>query len=248
MSRLGLGLGLFKRLRNLLMGIAPDTGDQYSSHIYDAGDYTGRVLFRTFDNDPAAPTFKKNTVGWFGVNIDNNTNPISPSIPALAIAIEGSYYSPPPPDGIDQEQQEIHIDCFYNGIKKRPLSFWHNLASARDSNLTFRGTIGIHDDADSPYVRFSASARRLQLYPAVQIATTDGSRVIARGLEVRDGTLQITAYTVDELTNVSNPGYKSPSPSGQTCIVTDDVGGRTMATSDSSNWRRVSDGAVVSTI
>lgn len=241
MRGLGLGLGLFSRLKNLIMGIRPDTGEQYSSHIYDAGDYTGRVLLRTFDNDQAAPNYPKNTVAWLGVNVDNNTNPVSPAVPAIAIAVESSYYDP----GTMREQQELHLNCFINGVKKRPLSMWHNLGATRNSNFTLRGTIGINDDADSPYIRFSASSRRLQLYPsrgpgdpAVQLATTDGSRVQARGFEVIAGTLQITAYTVI--------GLPSASPANQVVIVTDEVGGRTLATSDGSKWHRVSDGAEVS--
>lgn len=51
------------------------------------------------------------------------------------------------------------------------------------------------------------------------------------------GTLQLKSYTVDQL--------PSASPAGQFVYVTNEVGGAIPAFSDGTNWRRVSDRALV---
>lgn len=52
--------------------------------------------------------------------------------------------------------------------------------------------------------------------------------------------IELPSYTVVQLADVS------PVPANQAVIVSDEAGGRTMALSDGTDWRRVADGAVVS--
>lgn len=52
--------------------------------------------------------------------------------------------------------------------------------------------------------------------------------------------IELPSYTVVELADIP------AAPANQAVIVSDEAGGRTMALSDGTDWRRVSDGAVVS--
>jgi hypothetical protein len=59
---------------------------------------------------------------------------------------------------------------------------------------------------------------------------------------VRRGKVELREYTVVTLPSVTN----SQAGLSGLIVVTDEVGGRTLATSDGVNWRRVADGAIVS--
>jgi hypothetical protein len=75
--------------------------------------------------------------------------------------------------------------------------------------------------------------------PDVVFALSDGQFINnMRGVSIFAARIVLPEFTV--------VGVPSASPTGQVIIVTDETGGRTLATSDAVNWRRVSDGAIIS--
>ena len=57
--------------------------------------------------------------------------------------------------------------------------------------------------------------------------------------------VQFRSYTVAQLTGAT-PEIPASQNLDKVVIVSDESGGRTLATSDGTNWRRVSDGVVIS--
>jgi hypothetical protein len=142
----------------------------------------------------------------------------------VAHYVDGAWELYPPREGFVAYVRDEDLLYVYNG------SAWVTLDNALDADLKAIAQLSPSND-DVVQRKSGAWANRSMAQLAGDLASSFASLAVS-------GPVRIGSYTVATL--------PSASPSAQMIYVSDESGGAVLAFSDATNWRRVTDRAVVS--